>query len=167
MFNLVQFGTEIQALKQNRYVQTDLLVVDLSTVVNDLAIDIPAGATMLALVPLVLDRNGNQQQSNTAGRCFIKLNSPTAPGIPFSLIAASGDQNVLTAAMVRLYVSVPTAVAGKLYFVLGTGVGVASATGGPSGGGYSPTYGGGATAPSSSGPSGSGGSGGGGGPQLL
>src|SRR6185437_1445495 len=170
MFNLVQFGTEIEALKKGAYVQTDLLAVDLSAVVTDKPIDIPAGATMLALVPLVLDRNGNQQTSDITHRVFVKLNSTSAPGIPFSLIPASGDKNVLNAALVRLYLTVPIASAGaKLYFVLGTGVGLASATGGPSGGGYSPTYGGGTSGGSSSSGAGSdsGGGGGQGGQQLL
>lgn len=151
MFNLVEFGAEIAALRKGAYTQTDMIVVDLSSTFDDMHVDIPSGATMLALAPRLLDRNGMEQTSNVTGRVYIKFNSLAAPGLPFSLIASSGDLDLFAGGMVRLYITNRTIVAGaKLYFMIGIGTGIASASGGPTGGGYAPPLGGGTTSVSGS-----------------
>lgn len=136
-FNLATFGTELEALREGKYTQTQMLTLDLSEVCNDVPIEIPGGATMLALLPRMVDNNGVEQTSDSTHRCYLKFNSTRGPALPFSLVANSQDLALFAGAMIRLYLTVTTAAVGaKLYCLLGTGISIDSATGGASGGGY-------------------------------
>jgi hypothetical protein len=103
---------------------------------------------ILMLLPRVLLAGGNAANpsvsaSDANSRAFIRFNRQDAPGIPFSLIANSLDQQFYVGIFKKIFIDVVgnAPANSALYFVTGIGIGVSagSASGGcsGSGGGYS------------------------------
>lgn len=132
-----EFADAIKVLQANAYVQTDIVAVDLSEAFTDRVVNLPNPCTLLALPPMILDRNGNFLTNDVADHVWIRFNSQSAPGIKFNSAGTAGTANLFAGPMYRLFLTNPSAGGGKLYFLVATGISLGSGSGGPSGGNFS------------------------------
>lgn len=136
-FQFEGFRKEVDALNAGAFRQVDILAVKCDAAGT---VRVPAQCNALVLLPRVLDPDNVLRTSSVTARCFVRPNSPEAPGLPFSLITDSKDLTAFVGTIKELFITIETAAAGQvLYFAALLGAGVASSVGGTStGGGYSP-----------------------------
>lgn len=137
---------EIEQLRRGDYRQLSLITIDLS--VAGFAKgggergEFELECNGLILLPRVLDFDSRIELASSVAatsRVYIRINNPSAPWIPVSLIAGSLDLSSISGTIFKFWIFIPQATAGaKLYFGVCKGLTLSSSgtNQGPSVAGY-------------------------------